>query len=90
MRKMRKSLSLLVALVFLFSQCLSGIAFADTHTTSLSTKDVVKKWVGTKLEPDYKGKFTTSGSITKAELASLLVKAFNLPSGIYQKFSDVS
>ena len=66
MKKMRKTLSLLVALVFLFSQCLSGVAFADTHSTS------------------------TTGSITKAELASLLTKTFNLPSGTYQKFSDVS
>ena len=89
MRKMRKTLSLMVALVFLFSQCLPGIALADTHSTSLSTKDVVKKWVGTKLEPGYPSKFYTTGSITKAELASLLVKAFNLPSGTYPKFSDV-
>ena len=66
MRKINKKLSLMVAFVFLFSQCLSGIAFAGTHSTS------------------------TTGSITKAELASLLAKTFNLPSGTYQRFSDVS
>ena len=90
MRKTRKKLSFVIALIFLFSQCLSGVASAATSTASVSTKDLLKTWVGTKLEPGYSGKFKTSASITKAELASLLVKALNLPAGNYIKFSDVS
>ena len=90
MRKMRKKLSLVVALIFLFSQCLSGIASASTAPAAASTKTLMKTWVGKKLEPGYTGKFTSTGSITKAELASILVKAFALPIGTYQKFSDVS